>query len=117
MKNRLIKPIIGSIAILFVLMYGCFNNAIQKNPLPVVDLTKEYPEKQVFVDGADTDYIALETTTEVLTDRDFRIEYVSDNRIAGINRQRGDIFVFDRNGRIISFFNHMGNSGIEYQFI
>ena len=103
-----------NLGILFCLC-GCCNT--QQSLLPVVDLTQTYPEKEFVVDDADVEYIPLETTTEVLADRDFRVVYLSDKRIVGINRQRGDIFVFSRDGKTISFFNNKGNSGIDYQSI
>jgi len=77
-------------------------------------LNKKYPELEFSHDDNKTQYVALETTTEVLADRDFRIVYVSDNRIVGLNRHRGDVFIFNREGRVVSFFNNKGNSGIEY---
>ena len=103
-----------------ICFYSCFNTNPKtgsNQSIPIVDLTKDYPEKEFVVDEADMEYIPLETTTEVLTDRDFSIVFVSDNHIVGMNRQRGDIFIFGRDGKVISFFNHKGNSGIEYRYI
>jgi len=82
--------------------------------LPVIDLTIKYPEKELVVNDDDKEFIPLETTKEVLADQDFRVVYVSDERIVGRNGRMGDIFIFDRNGKIVSHFNHKGNSGIEY---
>jgi hypothetical protein len=50
-------------------------------------------------------------------DERFFINYVSDKRIVGNNWERGDIFIFDGDGKVISFFNHKGNSGIDYRHI
>jgi len=82
--------------------------------LITVDLTKKYPEKEFVVDDADKEFIFLETTDEVLADRDFKLQYVSDKRIVASNRGRGDIFFFGRDGKVISFVNRKGNSGTEY---
>jgi len=96
-------------------LYGCFNSKPPKKELlPIVDLTKEYPKKIFLENDGDIEYIPLETNKEAFADMDFRIVYLSDKRIVGINKKRGDIFIFGRDGRIISFFNHRGNSGIEY---
>jgi len=99
------------------LTYGCFNNipkATSFYGLPVIDLTKEYPEKDFFVGDDHIEHVLLETTNEVLVDERFFVKYVSENRIVGFNFERGDIFVFGADGKIISSFNHTGNSGIDY---
>jgi len=97
-----------------------FVNAKEKNSetklqgLPVIDLTKNYPEKEFVADDVDKEYIPLETTKEVLAEAAFRIDYVSDKRIVGTNLTRGDVFIFGRDGKIISYFNKKGQSGMEY---
>ena len=96
---------------------GCVNtnsNTTSSQDIPIIDLAKNYPEKEFAMDDADKEYIPLETTDDVLADSDFSIEYVSDNRIVGVNKNRGDVFVFGRDGKIISFFNHKGEGNIEY---
>ena len=99
-----------------IFLHGCFNNKPKEHQgFPIVDLTKKYPEMDFFVDDADKEFIQLETTNEVLADQDFSIEYVSDERIVGVNRNRGDIFIFGSDGKVISHFNSKGNSGIDYQ--
>jgi len=98
--------------------HGCFNNNPKAHQsLPIVDLTKKYPEKDFLVDDDNIEYIPLETTNEALADEYFFIKYVSNDRIVAINGMRGDIFVFDREGKVVSFFNHKGNSGIDYYSI
>ena len=98
---------------------GCVNNNRKSNQgLPVIDLTKNYPEKEFIADEADKEYIPLETTDDVLADRYFFIKYVSDQRIVGTNgMERGDILIFDGNGKVVSFFNHRGGSNNEYTYI
>jgi len=85
--------------------------------LPIIDLTKNYPEKDFSLDDAKKEYIPLETTNKVLCDRDFMLEYISDKYIVGKNRSRGDVFIFGRNGKVISRFNNKGQSGKEYLHI
>ena len=94
--------------------YGCSTSTTSFNGLPVVDLTKEYPEKDFLVGDDYIEHILLETTNEVLVDKHFFIKYASENRIVGYNWEKGDIFVFDADGKVISSFNHTGNSGIDY---
>jgi len=83
-----------------------FVNAKEKNSetklqgLPVIDLTKNYPEKEFVADDVDKEYIPLETTNEVLAEAAFRIDYVSDKRIVGTNLTRGD-----ENSQMIGIYN------------
>jgi hypothetical protein len=102
-----------------VIIMGCFylsacNNTNQQMDIPIFDLTKTYPEMEFVADEANKEYISLETTDDVLADRGFTIQQVSDKYIVGSNRSKGDIFIFDRNGKIKSFFNNKGQSGNEY---
>jgi len=102
----------------YLFSQGCHNrNSKAYQGLPIFDLTKNYPEKDFFVDEADLEreFIPLETTNEVLADQDFSITYVSNEIIIGVNGRRGDIFIFGRDGKIISHFNHVDNNGIDYE--
>ena len=74
--------------------------------LPVVDLTKEYPEKEFFVSDDNMKYVILENTSEAVTGERFTLVYVSDSRIIGINPERRDVFIFGGDGKMISSFNH-----------
>ncbi|MDR2231625.1 MAG: 6-bladed beta-propeller [Tannerella sp.] len=86
--------------------------------LPVIDLSKTYPKKEKNLrDVADFEYIPLETTDDVLLGNRAVLSDVSDNYILIHDWERGDIFVFNRAGKIISHFNHKGQSGREYQMI
>ena len=83
--------------------------------LPVIDISKEYPKKQQRLQEiADLEYIPLETTDKVLLSDQDRLSYVSDNYILVHSPVRGDIFVFNRKGKIVFHFNHRGQSGWEY---
>jgi len=94
---------------------GCFNTT-PKSPqgLPVFDFTQKYPEREFIVSDIDKEFIPLETTNDVLADQDFSINYVSKKYIVGVNRSRGDILIFGRDGKVITSFNRKGNSGLEY---
>jgi hypothetical protein len=86
--------------------------------LPVIDISKEYPKKEIRLqDIADIEYIPLETTDDVLLSDKAVLSYVSDNYILVHEPVQGDVFVFNRNGKIHSCFNHKGQSGQEYTWI
>ena len=59
----------------------------------------------------------LETTKDVVLDRIARIGYVSEKYILVIESSRGNIYLFDRNGKIVSHFNHKGPGPEEYQIV
>ena len=83
--------------------------------LPVIDLSKTYPKKDKLLrDMADIEYIPLETTDDVLLSDKTRLSYVSDKYIFINELDRGDMYVFNRSGKIYSHFNHKGQSGREY---
>lgn len=91
--------------------------------LPVIDISKILPQKQLILQEiADIEYVRLETTDDVLlcglSNRDISVlSFVSDKYIIVYEQMRGDIFIFNRNGKIVSHFNHRGGSGQEYSFI
>ena len=93
--------------------------------LPVIDFSKNYPKhkEQILQDIVDIEYVRLETTDEVLLSgvrsmSDIsKLAHISDKYIIVYEMKRGDIFVFNRNGKIISHFNQRGQSGREYYSI
>jgi hypothetical protein len=78
--------------------------------LPVIDKEKSYPEKN-FKPETDVKYIPLETRKDILLDQGAHIYYVSDKRILITNWLRGDVFIFDMNGKSVSHFNQKGGLG------
>jgi hypothetical protein len=60
------------------------------------------------------EYLPLETTDDVLLDISAGIVAVSDKKIVITNSRQGDVFIFNRQGKVISHFNHKGQSGEEY---
>jgi hypothetical protein len=86
--------------------------------LPVIDISKKYPEKKICLqDIADIEYIPLETTDDILLSDRAVLSYVSDNYIFVHEPTLGGMFVFNRTGKIYSHFNHRGGSGREYSWI
>jgi len=83
--------------------------------LPVMDFTKKYPRKEVRLqDIAGIEYVPLETTADILLSDEDILSYVSGKYILVYAPRRGDIFVFNRTGKIYAHFNHRGQSGREY---
>lgn len=90
----------------------------EKSHLPVIDISKSYPKKEIRLqDIADSEYIPLETTDDVLLGNRLALSYVSDKYILIHEPIRGNIFIFNRDGTIYSHFNHKGQSGQEYAWI
>ena len=79
-----------------------------------INLSRSYPSKEINLRTiADIEYLPLETTNEVLLDGSARLAYVSDTYIL-VWDNRGSIFIFDRNGKSVSQFNHRGKGPGEY---
>jgi hypothetical protein len=99
-----------------VVMVGCQsgNQKSQTGDLHVIDLSQDYPEKEIRLqDIADITYIPLETTNDVLIGGNARLSYIS-NVFVLIWDISGDIFIFNRDGKIASHFNHRGMGDKEY---
>ncbi len=82
--------------------------------IPVLDVTKSYPAKNlVLQEIADVEYIPLETREGFLIDY-FNAKYM-DDRIVITNNSAGDIMIFDRRtGKGITSFNRQGRGPGEY---
>jgi hypothetical protein len=106
------------LASLFLTGSQAINPQSKTGSLPVFDISKKYPEKKIRLqDIADMEYVPLETTDDILLSDRAILSYVSDKYILVHEPQHGDIFVFNRNGKIHSHFNHRGQSGWEYIWI
>lgn len=102
----------------FLMGSQVINSQSKMGSLPVLDISKSYPQKEIHLfDIADVQYIALETTDDVLLSGNAILSYVSDKYILVYEPMRGDIFVFDRTGKLYAHFNHKGQSGQEYAWI
>ena len=108
------------ILLIFILFAGSqlISSQSKTGNLPVLDLSKNYPQKKLCLqDMGDIEYVPLETTDEVLLDGSASLSAVSDKYILLHESVRGNIFIFDRTGKLYSHFNHKGQSGQEYQWI
>lgn len=109
------------ILLTFLLLIGsqAVSSQSEAGDLPVFDFTKNYPQKKMRLqDMADIEYVALETTDDILLGGATSLSAVTDKYMLLHEFQRGDIFVFDRNtGKLFSHFNHKGGSGMEYAWI
>lgn len=82
--------------------------------IPIIDLGKNSYPKFSGEYAELVKFIPLETTDEVIIDMRRQLLYFSDNRIVMLNNVKGDIFIFDGNGKIVSHFNHKGQGPEEY---
>lgn len=111
-----------NILILFILTFLMGNQIIssqsKKSSLPIIDFSKSYSQKEICLqDIAESEYIPLETTDDILLGNRLVLSYISDKYILIHEPVRGNIFIFNRDGTIYSFFNHKGQSGQEYAWI
>lgn len=83
-----------------------------------IDMYKEYPQKDIFIqDVADVEYIPLETRSDVLLDRIALNKICMSDSLIITDNSEGTVFIFNRQGKNISSFNHLGRSGEEYLII
>lgn len=83
---------------------------------PTIDTNKKYPFKEFILnDLADITYISIETNNDVLINNGINaLSHFSDKYIIIVNYKSYDCYIFDRNGKIINFFNHKGQGPNEY---
>ncbi len=105
------------LALSISLLIACSSEQKQ-GELPVVDVTKSYPKKEIILqDIAEVDYIPLETRDDVLIDNNYRLCTISPDSILVGNYREGSIFLFNGQGKVLQKFNRKGQSGSEYQEI
>jgi hypothetical protein len=89
------------------------SDSLKSNQLPVIDVTKEYPKKELnFQDIADVSYIPIENKEGHLFFGS--IDAYDDDKIIGHNLKGGDIFIFSTDGKIKRVINNMGGGPKEY---
>ena len=104
--------------LIFLMENQVISSQLRKRDLSVIDFSKSYPKKEICLqDIADSEYIPLETTDDILLGDRLALSYISDKYIVIHEPIRGNIFIFNRNGTIYSHFNHKGQSGQEYAWI
>jgi len=102
----------------FLVIIHVISAQSKKADLPVINFSKDYPKKEIRLqDIADIEYVPLETTDDILLSGEARLSFVSEKYILVHEPRHGDIFVFNRNGKIHSHFNHKGQSGQEYTWM
>lgn len=102
-----------SAIILLVVMAGCKGSKQSEVDVITVDVSANYPEKELILqDIMDVEYVPLETTDEFLTNG--IVKAIGKNVLLVTSRGNGDIFIFDRNGKGLRKINRMGQSGEEY---
>lgn len=114
MKKYLIPALALATAWAFA---GC-RQAEQADTLPVIDMGKEYPEKELVVqDLFDVEYVPLETSDEFVTQGE--VLDISEHFVAVKNwNNDGNLYLFDRqNGRGVRCINRRGQSGGEYTYL
>jgi hypothetical protein len=119
MKINIVEFLV-SMGFLIPFISGCGTNSTKElhGDIPVIDISEKYTAKTFSIqDMADVEYVPLETTDDVLLDEISGVVHLSDERIVVSNYHLGDVFVFDRQGKILSYFNHRGQSGTEYAYI
>jgi hypothetical protein len=92
----------------------------QAGEIVVIDVTKEYPTKVLYLqDIADVEYIPLGTNDNTLMRSSIARFHLSDNYIVTTNpfSTQGDFFVFDGKGKSKFSFNHRGQGPTEYNSI
>lgn len=100
---------------ILLILTGCGGKETATESLITVDVTANYPKKELILqDFMDVEYIPLETTDEFLTQglvRDVSKEYI----LVTNRNSDGDIFIFDRkNGKGLRKINRQGQGAEEY---
>ena len=107
------KFLIIFVAISFVLA-SCSTKTVNSYDASTIDILHSYPKKDISLQSiADIEYVALETTNDVLLGGRCMLSYVSDKYIV-VWEEMGNVFVFGRNGKIVTHFNHRGQGNWEY---
>ena len=106
------------LCLLTVILFGCqYGNqkTLKPGDLHVIDISKNHPKKEVILQNvADIEYIPLETTDAVLLSGACQLAYLSDKYVVVWEPMQSDVFIFDRNGKIVTHFNRRGQGNQEY---
>lgn len=89
------------------------SDVLKSNPrLPVLEKEKSYPMKNLDIKSEVT-YIPLETNKETLLDNDAKIEFISNKYILITNKRKGQVYFFNKKGKVVSHFNQKGGVGFQ----
>lgn len=88
----------------------------EKDQIPTININKEYEYKEIELNKlADITYVPIETNNNVLiNDNISALSHISDKYIIIVNYINYNCYIFDKNGKIINYFNHRGNGANEY---
>ena len=108
------KHLFLSATILLFGLAGCSVEKSVKDNFVTVDVTANYPEKDLILqDFMDVDYVPLETSDEFVASG--KIAYIGDKLIVSTNLREGDILLFDRaTGKGVRKINRRGQGPEEY---
>ncbi|MBD9166866.1 6-bladed beta-propeller [uncultured Parabacteroides sp.] len=108
------KNVYFILIMLLLVMAGCEDNKQSTDDLITVDITKgSFPKKELILqDFMDVEYIALETKDDFLNHG--WVQAIGKKIILVLGRDRGDIFVYNRNGKALRKINRKGQGGEEY---
>ena len=98
------------------LLTGCSSDKQSTEGLPCIDVTNNYPEKEIILtDIADVTYVHLSTENENFLYKG-GIDYVTENTIVVNDKISGGVLFFSKDGTPKSRFNHYGKGPQEYMF-
>jgi len=112
--EKIMKKEIALYLVLSFIVTGCSSDKESQEELPFIDVSKEYPEKEiVLTDIADITYVYLNSSSD---DYLFKgtIDYVTQNRIVVIDRSSHSLLFFSKDGNPRSRFNRRGQGPEEY---
>jgi len=100
--------------IILLIMAGCGEGGKPANDFITVDVTKNYPKKELILqDFMDVEYIPLETNDEFINQG--MVMAIGKQIIVVKNNIRdGDLFIYNRNGKALRKINRMGQGSEEY---
>lgn len=103
-----------NLVIILFLLIGCKKNEQPINNFITVDITANYPKKEMILqDFMDVEYIPLETTDEFIC-QGF-IQAIGKDMIIAKNRSNdGNIYIYNREGKALRKINRKGQGGEEY---
>ncbi len=102
---------------LSMLFGGCQSNPqkAKTDNIIEIDISKNYSKiKKTGQDMVDMEFVPLETNKDVLIGRNSTPHYVSEKYIIVTEYIRHEIFIFNRNGKIVSVISHRGKGAEEY---
>ena len=102
---------------IIVLGLSCFSCQQPKGELPFIDVSKNYPQKEILLtDIAEVSYLHLSTDDNDYLHNGY-IHAVSTNTLVIIEYETGNVLFFGKDGKPKSRFNRTGNGPGEYHHL